>query len=84
MDRSTVHRVFFKIEVLKIDNKETLMALAQKIVKELLSHEQCHGVSIDFGPFGYADFAPYGNWIRSGEIPINNYKDYQFRYIFYD
>ncbi len=56
------------------------MAIAQKIVKGLIQQEECHSISIDFGTYGHADFAPHGNWNKAGEVPINNYEEYRFKY----
>jgi len=79
LDRSNIHRVFFQVDVPKGINQEQLLAVAQKIVKEAISHEYCHSIKIDFGPYGYVDFAPYGNWAKGGEVPISHYRNYRFK-----
>lgn len=81
LDRSNIHRVFFQVDVPKGTNQEQLLAVAQKIVKETISHEYCHSIKIDFGPYGYVDFAPYGNWAKGGEVPISHYRNYRFNYV---
>ncbi len=81
LDRANIHCVYFKIEVPTDINQEQLSAVAQKIVKETIIHERCHGIRIDFGPFGNVDFAPYGDWSRAGEVNIDRYKDYGFKYV---
>jgi hypothetical protein len=81
LDRANIHRVYFKIDVPTDINLEKLSAVAQKIVKETILHERCHGIRIDFGPFGNVDFAPYGDWSRAGEVDIDRYKDYGFKYV---
>jgi len=82
LDRINIHRVYFKIEVPTDINQEQLSAVAQKIVKETIIHEKCHGIRIDFGPFGNVDFAPYGDWSRAGEVDIDRYKNYRFKYVY--
>jgi hypothetical protein len=81
LDRANIHRVYFKIEVPTDIKQEQLSAVAQKIVKETIIHERCHGIRIDFGPFGNVDFAPYGDWSRAGEVDIDRYKNYGFKYV---
>lgn len=81
LDRTNIHRVYYKIDVPTDINLEQLSAVAQKIVKETIIHERCHGIRIDFGPFGNVDFAPYGDWSRAGEVDIDRYKDYGFKYV---
>ena len=81
LDRANIHRVYYKIDVSTDINPEQLSAVAQKIVKETILHESCHGIRIDFGPFGNVDFAPYGDWSRAGEVDIDRYKDYGFKYV---
>ena len=81
LDRANIHRVYFKIDVPTDINLEQLSAVAQKIVKETILHERCHGIRIDFDPFGNVDFAPYGDWSRAGEVDIDRYKDYGFKYV---
>ncbi len=81
LDRANIHRVYFKIEVPTDINQEQLLAVAQKIVKETIIHERCHGIRIDFGSFGNIDFAPYGDWNMAGEVDIDRYKDYGFKYV---
>ncbi len=80
LDRANIHRVYYKIDVPTDINQEQLSAVAQKIVKETMIHERCHGIRIDFGPFGNVDFAPYGDWSRAGEVDIDRYKEYGFKY----
>lgn len=82
-DQDNVHRVHFKVDVLMNASQGELKAIAQKIVKDTIEKERCHSIAIDFGIFGYVDFAPYGNWLKAGEIPIDDYKDYQFKYLFF-
>ncbi len=81
LDRANIHRVYYKIDVSTDINQEQLSAVAQKIVKETIIHERCHGIRIDFGPFGNVDFAPYGDWNRAGEVDIDRYKNYGFKYV---
>lgn len=81
LERSNIHRVFFKVDVPEGISQKQLLAVAQKIVKETISHEYCHSIKIDFGPYGYVDFAPYGNWAKGGEVPISNYRNYRFNYV---
>ena len=81
LDRANIHRVYYKIDVPTDINQEQLSAVAQKIVKETILHERCHGIRIDFGPFGNVDFAPNGDWSRAGEVNIDRYKDYGFKYV---
>ena len=81
LDRANIHRVYFKIEVPTDISQEQLSAVAQKIVKETIIHERCHGIRIDFGPFGNVDFAPYGDWSKAGEVDIDRYKNYGFKYV---
>lgn len=80
---SNIHRLRFRIEVPNSISNEQIMSIAQKIVKNTIAHEECHSITLDFGLYGYIDFAPYGNWVRAGEIPIDNYKDYKFKYFFF-
>lgn len=80
LDRGDVHSVQFQVEVPHWLTQDQLMAVAQKIVKETLTYEQCHGITIDFTSAGYVDFAPFGNWDKVGEVPVNKYKDYGFKY----
>lgn len=82
LDRNNIHRVYFKIEVPRGVNQEYLSAVAQKVVKETIIHERCHSIKIDFGPYGYVDFAPFGDWNKAGEININGYRNYRFNYVF--
>jgi hypothetical protein len=81
LDRANIHRVYYKIDVPTDINQEQLSAVAQKIVKETIIHERCHGIRVDFGPFGNVDFAPYGDWSRAGEVDIDRYKNYGFKYV---
>lgn len=80
---SNIHRLRFRIEVPNSISNEQIMSIAQKIVKNTIAHEECHSITLDFGLYGYVDFAPYGNWVKAGEIPIDNYKDYKFKYFFF-
>lgn len=82
LDRNNIHRLYFQVEVPKGINREQLVAGAQKIVKETISYELCHSIKIDFDSYGHVDFAPYGDWTRAGEIPINHYRNYRFKYVF--
>lgn len=82
-DQDNVHRVHFRVDVTKNVSQGELKAIAQKIVKDTIEKERCHSIAIDFGIFGYADFAPYGNWLKAGEIPIDDYKNYRFKYLFF-
>jgi len=83
LDRQKYHRVLFQVEVSHTLPRIKIKALAQKIVKDTIEREQCHGISLDFGPYGYADFAPYGNWQKSGENPEVDYSNFRFTYVFY-
>jgi hypothetical protein len=82
LDRNGVHRIYFQVDVPEGASQEQIITAAQKIVKEGISQEFCHGVRIDFGRYGHVDFAPFGDWGRAGEIPVNQYKNYRFNYFF--
>jgi hypothetical protein len=77
---SPIHSVTYKVKPLEPFSKFQMSAVAQKIVKETLQHEMCHRIAIDFLGLGYADFAPFGNWVKAGEVPIGNYEAYTFKY----
>ncbi len=77
------HRILFQIEISNSLPKIKIKALAQKIVMETISREKCHGISLDFGRYGYADFAPYGNLHRRETIREANYDNFRFTYVFY-
>lgn len=83
LNSSNVHRVSYQVEIPKGVNKELLMAVAQKIVKDTIGRELCHSVTIDFGEYGYVNFAPYGNLFKAGEVPFDNYRNYRFNYVFF-
>jgi hypothetical protein len=83
LDRQEYHRILFQVEVSNTLPPTKLKALAQKIVKDTIKREKCHGISLDFGPYGYADFAPYGNWNKSDEKLEVDYNNYRFTYVFY-
>ena len=83
LDKQEYHRILFQIEVSHALPQIKLKALAQKIVKDTIKREKCHGISLDFGPYGYADFAPYGNWQKSDEKLEVDYNNYRFTYVFY-
>ena len=83
LDRQEYHRILFQVEVRNTLPQTKLKALAQKIVQDTIKKEKCHGISLDFGPYGYADFAPYGNWQKSGETLEVDYDNYRFTYVFY-
>jgi hypothetical protein len=81
LDRGSVHRLYFQVEVPKETDDKSLMVVAQRIVKETIPHEYCDGIRIDFGRYGYVDFAPYGEWEKAGETAHPRYERYRFRYI---
>lgn len=82
LNKGDIHRVFFQVEVAGEVNRERLSSLAQKIVKETISKEHCHSIRIDFGPHGYVDFSPFGDWDKAGETPLGVYRNFRFKYIF--
>jgi hypothetical protein len=82
LNKGDIHRVFFQVEVAGDIHRERLSSLAQRIVKETIAQEDCHSIRIDFGPHGYVDFAPFGDWDKAGEIPLGVYRNYRFKYIF--
>jgi hypothetical protein len=79
-----IHRVHFKVDISEPAAKEQIMGVAQKIVKETIALENCHSIAIDFGNLGYVDYAPYGKWTKAGSISPDDYKNYKFKYIFFD
>ena len=81
LDRENIHRICFQVEVLKEVDDKSFMAVAQRIVKEIISQEYCHAIRIDFGRYGYVDFAPYGEWERAGETEPGLYEKYRFKYV---
>lgn len=81
-DRNGLHQEYFQIDMPEGASQKKLKAIAQKIVKDAIDHKECHCIVIDFGIYGHVDFAPYGNWIKAGDIPLDNYKNYDFRYVF--
>ena len=83
LDNHDYHRILFQIEVSHELPRIKLKALAQKIVKDTIQREICHGISLDFGRYGYADFAPFGNWQRSGDTLEVDYSNFRFTYVFY-
>ena len=82
LNRNNIHRVYFYIEIPNGVTQDMLKAVAQKIVKNTITHEICHSINIDFGPYGYIDFAPFGEWVKAGDVPIENYRYYRFKYCF--
>jgi len=84
LDSMNIHRVHIKVDMPEKMPHEKLKAVAQKIVKDTIAHEKCNTIAIDFGPYGYVDFAPYGNWLRISNRLPNNYNNYRFKYIFFD
>lgn len=81
LDRGSIHRLYFQVEVPKEIDDKSLMAVAQRIVKETISQEYWHAIRIDFGRFGYVDFAPYGEWEKAGETAYLRYEKYRFKCI---
>jgi hypothetical protein len=81
LDRGSVHRLYFQVEVPKEIDDKSLMAVAQRIVKETISQEYFHAIRIDFGRYGYVDFAPYGEWEKAGETAYLRYEKYRFKCI---
>jgi hypothetical protein len=81
LDRGNVHRLYFQVEVPKETDDKNLMAVAQRIVKETISQEYCHGIRVNFGRYGYVDFAPYGEWEKAGETTFPRYEKYRFKSI---
>ena len=79
-DRGDIHFVYFQIELLGDVGRENLSAVAQKVVKRVISQEYCHYIKIDFGQYGYVDFAPFGDWEKAGKVPINGYEEFKFKY----
>jgi len=82
LDRNGLHQEYFQIDMPEGASQKELKAIAQKIVKDTIDHKECHCIVIDFGIYGYVDFAPYGNWVKAGDIPLDDYKNYDFRYVF--
>jgi len=83
LDRLDIHRVYIKVDVPEKISHEKIKAVAQKIVKDTIAYEKCQSIAIDFGPYGYVDFAPYGNWLRISKNKPGNYRNYRFKYIFF-
>lgn len=81
---SPVHSVLFHVHMQMPASRQDMSAVAQKIVRETLRHEKCHCIAIDFKEHGYVDFAPYGKWTKAGEVPIDNYETYEFKYTFFN
>lgn len=84
IDSMNIHRVHIKVDMPEKMSHEKLKAVAQKIVKDTIAHEKCNTIAIDFGPYGYVDFAPYGNWLKISNRLPNNYNNYRFKYIFFE
>ena len=82
LDKDEIHRIQFEVQVSDGIKHEQFIAIGQKIVRKTLAYEFCHGITIDFGNGIRIDFAPYGNWAKAGEVPINNYQEYDFNYFF--
>ena len=80
---SDIIRIQFKVRMAGGTSEQNRLAVAQKIVRDTLHSEKCHTISINFEDGGCVDFAPYGKWAMAGEVPISNYKNYGFRYVFY-
>jgi len=83
IDSMDIHRVHI-VDIAEKMSHEKLKAVAQKIVKDTIAHEKCNSIAIDFGPYGYVDFAPYGNWLRISNRLPNDYNNYRFKYIFFE
>jgi len=81
LDRANVHRLYFQVDVPKEIDDKSLMAVAQRIVKETISREYCQAIRIDFGRYGCVDFAPYGEWEKAGENALPRYEKYRFKHI---
>lgn len=81
LDKGGVHRLYFRVETSRGVDDKSLMAVAQRIVKETISREYCHALRVDFGQSGYVDFAPYGEWERAGETHPGQYEKYKFKYV---
>jgi hypothetical protein len=77
---SPIHSVLYQVKISAPFSELRMCAVAQKIVKETITQEWCHRIAIDFPGKGYVDFAPYGNWLKAGEVPIDNYRSYAFKY----
>ena len=83
IDTPQLLRILYNIELLIYMDHTKIKALAQKIVWETISQERCHSISLDFGPYGYVDFAPFGKLLKTGDIPPQDYENYRFHYVFY-
>lgn len=81
LDRDNIHRIYFQVEVLTEVDEKSLMAVAQRVVKETISREDCGALRIDFGRYGYVDFAPYGEWERAAAALPGLYERYRFKYV---
>jgi hypothetical protein len=79
---NSIFRIQFNVEVPEETSTQQYMAIAQKLVQDTIRMEKCHSIEILFEDNCYVDFAPYGEWDRAGEIPINDYRDYKFKYTF--
>ena len=82
MNSGRVRRVYFRVILTENSNIKKYKAVAQKIIRDVLFYEQCHGIMVDFGPVGQVDFAPEGNWLLAGTVPANDYDTYQVNYNF--
>ncbi len=80
LSQENIQRIYFQVEVPGKASLEQLKGIAQWVVKETLTHGDCHSITVDFDELGYIDFAPDGNWSKAGKVPVDNYKSYQFRY----
>ncbi|MBN1271575.1 MAG: hypothetical protein JXB26_04825 [Candidatus Aminicenantes bacterium] len=81
-DKRDIHRVYLRVEVHQELSRREFLALAEWIVKKTVMKERCHSITLDFGFLGNVDFAPYGNLIMAGAVPIDSYNNYAFKYYF--
>lgn len=81
IDYSGVHTIYLQVYVPEGLTKTQIKAIAQKIVKDILSQEYFNSVSIDFGQYGYTEFKP--SPAARKNLSSLTLKDYSFTYIFY-
>ncbi len=79
VDYQGAHLIYLHVQVPEGLNQTQLKAIAQKVVKDLIKHENFYSVSIDFGKYGYTEFKPP----PSLKLSSPSLADYSFTYIFY-
>lgn len=82
LDRNGNYSIYLKIETTEQLSKEELVALTQKIVKEVIDRERCYSISLDFGEYGYADFIPENTLTKLSNYSEIDYNTYQLKYVF--